>query len=232
MWQNKRSYDQEIIDKGPDHYSSQEYYHCLKLLDRINWFLGGFRASKKAFYDLNCTLNSILEVGCGSGYLCQLLQRWNPQACIEGIDINTAAIAYAKEVCPQNLQKSITFRLQSNTHLEYLDGSFDVVTAMLVCHHMTDEELILFLKECYRICSKAVIFNDLHRHLLAYISFSLIAPFAFSNRLIWNDGRLSIKRSFRKNDWIFLLKKAGFKKDQYILKWHWMFRWTLTLKKL
>jgi ubiquinone/menaquinone biosynthesis C-methylase UbiE len=231
MWQNKRSYTQEILDKGPDHYSSHEYHHCLELLNRVNWLLGGFRASKKAFSQLKTPPESILEIGCGGGYFCQLLKRWYPQARIIGTDLNPSAIEHAIDACPLDLSKTIKFELQKTLELPYLDNSFTVVTTMLVSHHMTDEELIVFLKECYRICSQAVILNDLHRHFLAYASFSFIAPLFFPNRLIWNDGRLSVKRSFQKKDWIDLLEKAGFKRDQYTLRWHWAFRWTLTLRK-
>jgi 2-polyprenyl-3-methyl-5-hydroxy-6-metoxy-1,4-benzoquinol methylase len=76
--------------------------------------------------------------------------------------------------------------VQKEKTLSYPDNSFDVVTTMLVCHHMTDEEIVQFLKDSYRICKKAVIINDLQRHLLAYVSFSLIAPIIF--RLAHSNG--------------------------------------------
>lgn len=231
MWQNKRSYTPEILDKGPAHYSPQEYHQCIKLLSRINWLLGGFRASKKVFANLKTLPTSILEVGCGGGYFCQLLRQWYPHARLVGTDINPAAIEHAQAASPQNLSSNLSFELQKSLVLAYPENSFSVVTTMLVTHHMTDEEFIVFLKDCYRICSEAVIINDLERHLLAYLSFSLIAPIAFPNRLIWHDGRLSIKRAFRKNEWLALLERAGFKKDHYTLQWHWIFRWTLTLRK-
>lgn len=231
MWQSERSKELEILDKGADHYTLEEYHRCLRLLGRINRFLGGFRASRKAFNQLDASPSSILEVGCGGGYLCQLLQKWLPQARVVGIDINPIAIAHAKEACPEELSETIIFEQQKDLSLPYPENHFSVVTTMLVCHHMSDEELIHFLKESYRISSQAVIINDLQRHALAYASFSLIAPIAFPNRLIWNDGRLSIKRAFRKREWIDLLERAGFDKSQYTLRWHLLFRWTLTLKK-
>lgn len=231
MWQNKRSYTREILDAGPDHYSSQEYHQCLRLLQRVNRLLGGFSASKSAFSQLTPSPQSILDVGCGGGSLCQHLHRWLPEARIVGMDINPAAIDHANAACPKPLAKAITFEIQKTPQLLYPDQSFAVVTSMLVCHHMTDEELIVFLKDCYRICSQAVIVNDLQRHFLAYLSFSLIAPLVFRNRLIWHDGRLSIRRAFRKRDWLDILGKAGFTKDQYTLRWHWAFRWTLTIHR-
>lgn len=224
MWQDKRSYEKEIMDVGP--YTREEYDDCLKKLALINTLLGGFRAVKMALKQINPT--SILEVGCGGGYLAQHMHRWFKEASVLGIDIEEKAVAHALK---QSFSKNVTFQRQEDTSLKFPANSFDTVTTMLVCHHMTDEELIHFLQESYRIASRAVVINDLQRHFLAYASFTLIGKL-FGNRLIWNDGRISIKRAFRKNDWTALLEKAGFKKEQYTLKWDFAFRWTLTLRKL
>jgi len=229
MWQKKRSEDLEILDLGPPHYTVDEYNHCLKLLGRINHWLGGFKATKKAFKRLNNAPSSILEVGCGGGHLCHHMSKWFPKAKITGIDISSAAVEQAERLNLSN--KNVRNERQPDKRLIHSDNQFDVVTTMLVCHHMKDQELVEFLKESYRVCRSAVIINDLHRHLLAYTSFFLITPIFFPNRLIWNDGCLSIKRAFRKHEWIEALTKAGFHKDQYTLRWNWAFRWTLTIKK-
>lgn len=231
MWQDKRAEEPEILDLGPDHYTQEEYDECLQLLGRVNNLLGGFTASKRAFKNLKKTPESILEIGCGGGSYSEHMHRWFPSAAITGIDINGKAIEHASNKLSDVNAKKISFKLQKNKALDYPDRSFDVVTSMLVCHHMTDEELVVFFKESYRVCTQAVIINDLQRHVLAYLGYSLIAPFAFPNRLLWHDGRLSVRRSFHKGDWIRLMKKAGFHRHQYDLKWHWAFRWTLTLRK-
>lgn len=230
MWQNNRSSEQEILDLGPEHYSAAEYDRCLELLCRVNRVLGGFRATRKAFKALKEHPISILEVGCGGGYQCRDLHQLFPEAIITGIDINRAAIAHAKKLFSNTCGDKVSFHVQQDKSLKFPDKSFDAVTATLVCHHMSDDELVLFLQECSRISSRAVIINDLHRHILAYLSYSLIAPFAFPSRLLWHDGRLSIKKSFRHRDWIGLMKKAGFNENHYELNWHWAFRWTLTIK--
>lgn len=229
MWQPVRSNELEILDLGREYYSPEEYDECLSLLYKVNRLLGGFKATERAFKSLPFRPRSILEVGCGGGYLCHVLHQAFPGADITGIDLSTAAIAHAKLHCGF---PKITFSVQKEKKLECAEGSFDVVTTMLVCHHMTDDELVQFLKEAYRACSQAVIINDLQRHFLAYASFSLIAPIAFPNRLIWNDGRLSVRRGFRKADWSRILKQAGFSESQWTLTWNWAFRWTLTLRKM
>lgn len=230
MWQNRRADKKEILDLGPEHYTQEEYIKCLQLLDRINQFLGGFKASGRTFKKLK-DLTSILEVGCGGGTHCSYLHRLFPKAKVLGIDICKEAIEYSQLSLPQAAKERVFFHHQKEKTLDYPDNSFDVVTTMLVCHHMTDDEIVVFLKESYRVCSQAVIINDLHRHFFAYLSFSLLVPFFFPNRLIWHDGRLSVRRAFRKADFEALLKKAGFQKNQTVLRWHWAFRWTLMVKK-
>jgi 2-polyprenyl-3-methyl-5-hydroxy-6-metoxy-1,4-benzoquinol methylase len=231
MWQNSRSTELELLDLGFDHFTHKEYHDCLKLLARINWLLGGFRSTKKAIHRLPQKPKTILEIGCGGGYLCQELAKFLPESKIIGIDLSAEAINHSNQHLPEHYRNQISFEVQQEKALEYHDDSFDLVTTMLVCHHMTDEELIEFLKESYRICSEAVIINDLHRHFIAYASYSIIAPILFPNRLIWTDGRLSIRRAFKKFDWITLLQRAGFSENQYSLNWNFPFRWTLTIRK-
>lgn len=225
MWQKSRSNQKEIIDLGRDRYTQKEYIRCIKLLGRINRWLGGFRASNRVFKTLG-ECSSIVEVGCGGGEYCQYLHQLFPKATILGIDQCQEAIDYAMLSLPEKAKEKVFFENQ-----KHFAPGFDVITTMLVCHHMTDEELVVFLQDCYRMSKKAVIINDLHRHLFAYIGFSLLVPFFFPSRLIWHDGRLSVKRSFRKKEWISLLKKAGFQKNQYVLRWNWAFRWTLLITK-
>lgn len=229
MWQDTRSTELEILDLDSSHYTLDEYTHCLEQLGNINHWLGGFVATRRALNRLKETPKSILEIGCGGGYLCRQMSKWFPSSCIIGVDINSSAVSQAKII--NELNSNVLIEKQPDKTLPYEDNQFDVVTTMLVCHHMNDNELVEFLKESYRVCRSAVIINDLHRHILAYTSFWAIAPIFFPNRLIWSDGCLSVKRAFRKKEWLEALNKAGFHPDQYELRWNWAFRWTLTIKK-
>ena len=124
------------------------------------------------------------------------------------------------------LNSSFLFETPS---LAYPSKSLDVVTATLVCHHLTDKELPLFIKDACRIAKDGVIINDLHRHPLAGAGFAALAPILFRNRLIQHDGLLSIRRSFKQHDWLLYLKQAGIKPDDYLLSRHWAFRWILSI---
>lgn len=93
---------------------------------------------------------------------------------------------------------------------------------------MNDDQLIEFLKKSYLVAKKFII-NDLHRHWLASLGFALVAKPFFDNRLIFHDGLLSIKRAFKRQDWIHYLKAAGIPLEQCSITWHWAFRWVLCI---
>ena len=226
---DKRINTPELIDLGPAYYTSEEYHDCLIQLDRIGRFLMGNRATFWAFQQLKKEPSSILDVGCGGGQLAIQLAKRYPQASVTGIDISHEAIAFAKEQLKKTSLTNVDFCIPPNVQLEELPKSYDVVTATLVLHHLSDQEIIDFLKKSISIAKDAVIINDLHRHSLAKWSFRAIAPICFPNRLILHDGILSIKRSFKRQDWIYYLEAAGIPSQAWSLTWHCLFRWILII---
>lgn len=220
LW-HERSKELEIIDLGKDHYSEEEYLACLDKLGQVGEYLGGDRATFKALGKLSFSPRSILDVGCGGGAFTQKMGLMYREAAVVGIDISREAIGYAEE---KNKQRNVFFEYRNLAAMA--SKSYDVVTATLVCHHLADAELIDFLRECLRVAKYKVVVNDLHRHPMAWMAFACIAPMLFRNRLITHDGCLSIKRSFKKNDWERYIKEL---QVQACLSWYWPFRWILTL---
>jgi len=223
----KRSYEKEFIDLGSDFYTKEEYDDCLKQLGRVGKLLMGNRATLTSFDQLKESPKSILDVGCGGGSFTRLLALKYSTATVTGIDFSKDAICFANNQLAKKPIRNLKFEVPSTLELEKPEKSVDVITTTLVCHHMNDEELIDFLKRAKKIAIKSIIINDLHRHPLAYLSYSIIAPFAFRNRLITNDGLLSIRRSFIKKEWVSYLEKAGI--EHYTIKWKFPFRWIITI---
>lgn len=225
---SKRSHDPELIDLGPPHYTEKEYKDCHRQLDRIGRFLGGDRATFHALDKLKVIPESILDVGCGSGFFTVRLAKRYPHAKVTGIDISVAAIELAREHLKET--QTILPHLQfSVSYLHEIPDCYDVVTATLVTHHLSDQEIISFLKQACQKAKKAVILNDLHRHPLATLGFGLLAPVIFRNRLIWHDGLLSIKRSFTRQEWWNFLDAAGINRKACKVTWQWAFRWIVEI---
>jgi 2-polyprenyl-3-methyl-5-hydroxy-6-metoxy-1,4-benzoquinol methylase len=224
-----RSNVPEYIDIGPECYTDTEYQDCLKQLGRVGALLGGNRATFAAFSQLAQKPISILDVGCGGGHFTQELAKKFTEAKVVGIDYSSSAIDYAQNQIINNDLPNLSFENTSELKLDVPENSFEVITATLVCHHMSDDNLIDFLKRAHRSASKAIIINDLHRHPLAYGSFALIAPILFRNRLITHDGLLSVQKAFKKTDWAYYLSKAGIPTNSWRIEWKWAFRWIITI---
>lgn len=221
MWP-KRSEELELIDLGPPHYTPDEYLACLAKLNKVGEYLGGDRASFKAMRKLPFSPSSILDVGCGGGGFTQKLGEAYPDSHVRGIEISSSAVKYAKM---HHRLKNVTFDC---CYLKDIPAkSYDVVIATLVCHHLTDEDLISFLEDCLRVAKKNVMINDLHRHPIAWTAFRLLAPLFFQNRLITHDGCLSIKRAFVRADWTRYLTRLNARGN---VSWHYPFRWIVTLE--
>ena len=224
-----RSSQLELLDLGPNHYSKEEYDDCLKKLGRIGRWLGGDRATLATFSKMEGNPLSILDVGCGGGLFTLRLAKKFPDAKIVGIDVNPDAIGFAINASTDQPLSNLTFEVRGKPELDEPSKSYDIVTSTLVCHHIPEKELILFIANACRIAKKKVIINDLHRHPLALFLFKLISPICFRNRLVLHDGPLSIRRAFKYHEWVDYLERAGVKKTQYTIRWHWAFRWIVEI---
>lgn len=224
----ERSHEQELLDIGPTAYTQNEYEECLRQLGRIGHYLGGDKATLKAF-ESRGAVQTILDVGSGGGQFTLKLGKRFPQAQVTGLDISSEAIDYARKQLHEAAMDNVKFELSESPELSYPPNSFDVVTSTLVCHHMNDDQLIDFLKKSCRIAKDSVIINDLHRHRMTSIVFALISRLFFPNRLICHDGLVSIKRAFTKKEWIKLLNAAEIPLKQCTITWRWAFRWIVCI---
>ena len=217
------------MDYGPTEKNHNEYVDALEKLFTITKFLGFYRSSIKLLKKFSAHA-FLMDLGCGGGlFLLHLSQKF-PDMQMVGIDIAPEAIKQA-QLALNNWQKKISnskisFKLQQSSKLEMPNDSVDVILTTLVCHHMTDLEMIEFLHCAYQCARKAVIINDLHRHFFAEFFYFLISPL-FHNKMITHDGLISIRRSFKYKELIKLITLANI--QHYQIKWRFPFRWEIIL---
>ena len=250
-----RSTEREFMDMGPSFYTEEEYADCLKKLFKINKLLGFFKQTVHLL-SLFPKDASLVDIGCGGGQFILQLSRHYPEMTFLGLDISETAIALAQQrnnpVVPAKVgvhaqhdhnatlemdprlrgddnKARVTFQLQPEATLALPPLSVDIVLTTLVCHHMDDVDLVLFLQTAFQAARKAVIINDLHRHPVAYWFYKILSPCLFRNRLITHDGLVSIQRSFTRAEWRQLLKQAHIR--HYQIKWGFPFRWSVVLWK-
>lgn len=157
---------------------------------------------------------SIADIGCGGGDVA-----WNfivradeigKTISVVGVDPDKRAINYAEK---QYHYPRLTFK---NERIEDLPDNFvDVATCNHLIHHLDEDDIPEFLHHLKRISRKKVIVNDIHRSLLAYLSYPLISfPFA-GNSFLMTDGLRSIRKAFTRNE-LFKLSDEGWQKGPYL----------------
>lgn len=79
---------------------------------------------------------SVLDAGCGEGFVLKYLKKHRPDVSLTGIDRNAEAVAYAQKV----LQVDANFHVGDLYDLPFADDSFDTVLCSEVLEHLDQPE--------------------------------------------------------------------------------------------
>ncbi|MEM8529094.1 MAG: methyltransferase domain-containing protein [Bacteroidota bacterium] len=227
-----RSEEAEIMD---DLESSGEVIdQTLQELDVINRLLGGNELSIQGLkYLLQRSDNqsiTLLDLGCGGGDILILMAKWARKHRYNiqfiGIDANPNIIKYAEKNCAA--YPEISFQSLNIFSPEFQALECDIIHASLFTHHFKQEELFGLFQQFKTQAKLGIIINDLHRHFLAYYSIKWLTHFFSKSEMVKHDAALSVARSFRRVDWVEILKKNNL--NNYQLNWKWAFRWKLVIE--
>jgi ubiquinone/menaquinone biosynthesis C-methylase UbiE len=211
----QRSLELEHLDKGD--YTKEEYERCIIELQRVNRWLGDASALRDSLLReidrLNLASVSVLDVGAGSGELLRIVaeeaRKRGRKAQLVGVELNersVKAIAERTTTFPEiKAVRGDAFRLPFN------DDQFDYALCSLFTHHFKNAEVLKILRELDRVAARAVFVIDLHRHPLAYFFYTTIGRLFLYNRLIREDGALSILRAFTPSELALLARQAELK---------------------
>jgi len=168
---------------------------------------------------------SLLDVGFGQGDMLRRIHGWATRRGLRpeltGIDLSPWSAPAARTATPPGL--SIDYRTGDVFDLE-IEHGVDFVVSSLVAHHMTDEQLVHFLRWMEATARRGWFVNDLHRHAVAYHGFRLLSGVMRWHRFVRHDGPLSVARAFRREDWQRLIARAGLDPATIELRWHLPFR--------
>ncbi len=209
----KRSYELELIDTGD--YTPEEYEGFLREIRFINRWLGDANALKETFLReierVNVNQFSVLDVGAGSGELLRVAAKFarekRKKAHFYGLELNARSAAAILEES-KDFAEIRSIRGDA-LNLPFAADSFDYAFCSLFTHHFTDEKVVEILREMKRVTKRKIFVIDLHRERTAYFFYTTVGKIFLHNRLVRQDGALSILRSFVPEELRILGEKAG-----------------------
>jgi len=207
MFLARRSAQAEYFD-APERTASELHAHYVWLnrINRATRFDRPFRVWIPQLLPPGaCESLEILDVGAGDGELGRTLTTWaasrNWKWKFTDLDLSTHA-------CALNPNPRAT--PGSATALPFADGSFDVVIATTMTHHLpTDEAVIAHFREAARVSRRLVLLCDMRRSALFL---GMLGAFLWVHRVpreFLDDGLLSVRRGWRPEEWRALADRAG-----------------------
>ncbi len=209
----QRSLEPENLDKGS--YTPAEYEGCLVELRRINEWLGDAEALRdsllKEIERARLGSFSVLDVGAGSGELLRVIAHWaretKRQANLVGLELNERS---ARAILDESREFAGVASVRGDGfRLPFPDCAFDYAIQSLTLHHFDDDGAAKIIKEMARVARRGIFVIDLERSKLAYFFYTTIGRLFLHNRLIREDGALSILKSWTPAELQSIAHQAG-----------------------
>jgi 2-polyprenyl-3-methyl-5-hydroxy-6-metoxy-1,4-benzoquinol methylase len=168
------------------------------------------------------TTFSVLDVAYGQGDLLRAISRWAErrglQAQLSGIDLNPRSAIVARCATPPEM----TISYQTGDVFAYTPATPpDFIVSSQFTHHLSDQDVVKLLTWFEENSLRGWHIADLHRHVIPYYGFRILAGLMGWHHIVGSDGTISIARSFRREEWEALLGKADLHAD---ISWHMAFR--------
>jgi ubiquinone/menaquinone biosynthesis C-methylase UbiE len=138
--------------------------------------------------------SSILDVGCGKGFLLYELKKLLPGAKVKGVDISVYGIENSKE------EISDCLSIGDANHLEFEDNSFDFVYTITTLHNLRNFDLKSAIQGIQRVsCENSYIAVESYRNEREK-----------ANLLYW---QLTCQSFYSNDEWVWLFNEYGYTGD-------------------
>jgi SAM-dependent methyltransferase len=204
--------------------SYEDFRDCLRSLEQVNRWLRGYRPTLAWLERLPRERHEpmhIVDVGSGGGGLLRQIAHWfrrrRMTVQLTGIDLNPYAARAAAETTPAEL--GIAW-VTGDALVYQPEKPVDIVASSLTAHHLEDEEIVALLRWMEATARVGWFLNDLERSERTCRMFGWIAGMVGWHRFVRHDGPVSIRRGFRKEDWVRLLAAAEVPREAVTVE-HW-----------
>ena len=141
----------------------------------------------------------LLDIGCGGGDITFALTKWAEEdqlsLKITAIDNDPRVLDFLEQINDHN---GIQFLCTSLNDLYEVDDQFDFIISNHLVHHLSSTAFNEIMTKCEKMVRIQVIFNDIERSDIAWLSFGCFASLFFHRSYIVTDGLRSIRRSYSK----------------------------------
>ncbi|MDD5687483.1 MAG: class I SAM-dependent methyltransferase [Elusimicrobia bacterium] len=150
----KRDYDKRMAEKTPEIVNIAKQFGKDFFDGDRRCGYGGYKydgrwksvvKNMKEYYNLKDNV-SILDIGCGKGFMLHDFKELIPESTIAGIDVSDYAISNAMASVKPFL------KIANAEKLPYPDKSFDLVVSINSIHNLPIERLKVALREIQRVC--------------------------------------------------------------------------------
>ncbi len=226
-----RSHQLEMMDG--DAIGFEDFRQCLHDLELVNVCTLAYRPT---LHWLKATLRkdksgqpvSILDVGSGGGDMLRRIWRWAERSgrktCLAGVDRNP----WSKKSAESSTPPDAPIQYETADIFSFdPDRRADFIISSLFTHHLSDDEVVKFLRWMDRHAAQGWFINDLHRHPLAFFLIRYVTRLLRFGPMVQYDGPLSVARAFTAADWRRLVAEAGIPAERVCISWFFPFRYCL-----
>ena len=215
----RRSTEPERMDT--DCVDFEDYSRCLRDLSRVNVVTLTHRPMLAWLAKRAAGNFSVLDIASGHGDALRRIRGRFPAARLTGIDLNPWAIQAARAAT----DPAAGIEFICGDAFAYVPAAkFDFIISSQFTHHLTDTQVVAFLRWLVENAARGWFIGDLHRHMLPYYGFPLLARAMLWHRFVRGDGQISIARAFVRAEWVALLREAGIGDQAAAITWHVPFR--------
>ncbi len=209
----------ELMDEPCPYETFRDTVHDLAAITRLTLaYPPTFSFFRKAL--ANRTERSplrILDVGSGGGDVLRHIAVWARRRKLSvqltGIDLNPHASRAATEFSSRNSNYSRIQWLTGDVFTHSATQAPDLVLSSLVTHHMTDDQIVKFLRWMDSHANLGWFISDLLRSPRSYRLFGPLSRVMRWHPFVQHDGLVSIRRAFREPDWHRLLDAANIPRE-------------------
>lgn len=230
-----RSHQLEMMDRGAVGF--EDFHKHLRELEIVNVCTLAYRPTlhwlKKALSgDKSRQPVSILDIGSGGGGMLQKIWKWarrsGRKTNLTGVDLNPWSKKSAERVTPPDApiqyETCDIFSFDPDRHVDFIISS-------LFTHHLTDNEVVKFLRWMDRHATQGWFINDLHRHPLPFFLIRHATRLLGFGPMVQHDGPISVARAFTAADWRRLVAEAGIPGERIRINWFFPFRYCVAGRK-